>query len=152
MQRAIAPRADAPRRSPSGRGRHRSFRNGVGTRDKNLCEAQWLTYVLPCRRFAAALTGDRARLGADVDRYSVIASDLHRLLVVGLPAHCEKFWTLPSRYDLLYLRQFSSRLERKQSEILHESDRIFYEQIGGSTATAIPRRTRRRAVGAARAS
>src|ERR1700686_5189180 len=52
-------------------------------------------YVLPYRRFAAALTGDRARLGADVDRYSVIASDLHRLLVAGLPAHCERFWTLP---------------------------------------------------------
>src|ERR1700722_5383579 len=70
----------------------------------------------------------------------------------GLPAHRERFWTLPSRYDLLYLRQFSSRLERKQSEILHESDRIFYEPIGGSTAIVIPRRTRRRAVGAARAS
>jgi hypothetical protein len=60
----------------------------------NLCEAQWLAYVLPYRRFAAALTGDRARLGADVDRYSVIASDLHRLLVAGLPAHCERFCTL----------------------------------------------------------
>jgi hypothetical protein len=45
------------------------FRNGVGTRDMNLCETQWLAYVLPSRRFAAALTGDRARLGADVDRY-----------------------------------------------------------------------------------
>jgi hypothetical protein len=28
----------------------------------NLCEAQWLACVLPYRRFAAALTGDRARL------------------------------------------------------------------------------------------
>src|SRR5450756_572646 len=45
------------------------FRNGVGTRDINLCEAQWLAFVLPYRRFAAALTGDRARLGADVVRY-----------------------------------------------------------------------------------
>jgi hypothetical protein len=70
------------------------FRNGVGTRDMNLCEAQWLACVLPYRRFAAALTGDRARLGADVDRYSVIVSDLHQLLVAGLPAHCERFWTL----------------------------------------------------------
>ena len=71
------------------------FRNGVSTRDMNLCEAQWLAYVLPYRRFAAALTGSRARLRADVDRYSVIVSDLHRLLVAGLPAHCERFWTLP---------------------------------------------------------
>jgi hypothetical protein len=69
------------------------FRNGVGTRDMNLCEAQWLACVLPYRRFVAALTGDRARLGADVVRYSIIASDLHRLLVTGLPAHCERFWT-----------------------------------------------------------
>ena len=66
------------------------FRNGVGTRDMNLCEAQWLAYVLPYRRFAVALTDDHARLGADVVRYTVIASDLHRLLVAGLPAHCEK--------------------------------------------------------------
>jgi hypothetical protein len=34
------------------------IRNGVGTRDKNLCEAQWLACVLLYRRFAAALTGD----------------------------------------------------------------------------------------------
>ena len=71
------------------------FRNGVGTRNMNLYEAQWLAYVLPYRRFAAALTDDNARLGANVDRYSLIASDLHRLLVAGLPAHCERFWTLP---------------------------------------------------------
>jgi hypothetical protein len=44
------------------------FRNGVGTRDMNLCEAQWLAYVLPYRRFAVALTDDHARLGADVVR------------------------------------------------------------------------------------
>ena len=65
------------------------FRNRVGTRDMNLCEAQWLAYALPYRRFAAALTDDRARLAADVDRYCVIASDAHRLLVAGLPAHCD---------------------------------------------------------------
>ena len=72
------------------------IRNGVGTRDKNLCEAQWLACVLLYRRFAAALTGDCARLEADVVSYSFIVSDLHRLLVAGLPAHCERFWTLPS--------------------------------------------------------
>ena len=70
------------------------IRNGVGTRDKNLCEAQWLACVLPYRRFAAALTGDCARLEADVVSYSFIVSDLHRLLVAGLPAHCERFCTL----------------------------------------------------------
>jgi len=32
-------------------------------------------------------------LGVDVDRYSFIVSDLHRLLVAGLPAHCERFCT-----------------------------------------------------------
>jgi hypothetical protein len=76
------------------------IRNGVGTRDNNLCEAQWLACVLLYRRFAAALTGDCARLEADVVSYSFIVSDLHRLLVAGLPAHCERFWTLPARAPL----------------------------------------------------
>ena len=69
------------------------LRNSVGTRDMNLCGAQWLAYVLPYRRFAAALTDACARLRVDVDRYSFIVSDLHRLLVAGLPAHCERFCT-----------------------------------------------------------
>jgi len=76
------------------------LRNSVGTRDMNLCEAQWLACVLPYRRFAAVLTDGHARLGADVDRYSVITSDLHRLLVAGLPAHCEKLWTLPRQIEI----------------------------------------------------
>jgi hypothetical protein len=71
------------------------LRNGVGAQGMNLYEAQWLAYALPYRRFAAALTDCNARLGADVNRYSLIVSDLHRLLVAGLPAHCERFWTLP---------------------------------------------------------
>jgi hypothetical protein len=70
------------------------LRNSVGTRDMNLYGAQWLAYVLPCRRFIIVLADDYARLGANVDRYSLIASDLHRLLVAGLPAHCERFCTL----------------------------------------------------------
>jgi hypothetical protein len=70
------------------------IRNGVGTRDKNLYEAQWLACVLLYRRFAAALTGVCARLEADVVSYSFIVSDLHRLLVAGLPAHCERFWSV----------------------------------------------------------
>src|SRR5262249_32628745 len=72
------------------------LRNGVSTRNMNLCGAQWLAYVLLCRRFAAAFAGDRARLGVDVDRYSFIVPDLHRLLIAGLPAHCERLWTLPA--------------------------------------------------------
>jgi hypothetical protein len=71
------------------------LRKSVGTREMNLYGAQWLAYVLPYRRFVVVLTGDYARLGANVDRYSFIASDLHRLLVAGLPAHCERLWTLP---------------------------------------------------------
>ena len=77
------------------------LRNSVGIPDINLYGAQWLAYVLPYRRFAAALTDDTARLGANVDRYSLIASDLHRLLVAGLPAHCEKFF-----YQILLLYDF----------------------------------------------
>ena len=75
------------------------IRNGVGTRDNNLCEAQWLACAFPYRRFAAVLTDDRARLGADVVSYSFTVSDLHRLLVAGLPAHCERSWLDPSGYD-----------------------------------------------------
>jgi hypothetical protein len=49
--------------------------------------AQWLACVLPCRRFANVLANAAARLGAGVDRYSFTATDLHRLLLAGLPAH-----------------------------------------------------------------
>ena len=51
----------------------------------NLCQAQLLAYAFPCRRFAAALAGVRARLRVDADRYSLIVSDFHRLLLAGLP-------------------------------------------------------------------
>ena len=61
--------------------------NGVGARDLCTFAAQWLACALPCRRFAGALTGDGARLGADVDRYSFIVVDLRHLLLAGLPAH-----------------------------------------------------------------
>jgi hypothetical protein len=59
----------------------------VGIRDHGLFVAQLLAYTLPYRRFANALASADARLGADVDRYSFIVSDLHRLLLAGLPAH-----------------------------------------------------------------
>jgi hypothetical protein len=40
----------------------------VGTRNYLAFAAQWLAYVLPCRRFAVTLTSANARLGADADR------------------------------------------------------------------------------------
>jgi len=46
--------------------------------------AQWLAYVLPCRRFTGLLAEAHARLGANVDRYSFIAVDFHHLLFAGL--------------------------------------------------------------------
>ena len=47
--------------------------------------AQWLACVLRC-----TLTGEGARFGADVGRYSFIAVDSHHLLLADLPAHpCE---------------------------------------------------------------
>jgi len=64
--------------------------DGVGTRFKFSIAAQWLAYTLPCRRFADILADTCARLGADADRYSFIAVDLHHLLLAGLPAHLLK--------------------------------------------------------------
>jgi hypothetical protein len=59
----------------------------VGTLREITFAAQWLAYTLPCRRFADTLTDACARLGANADRYSFIATDSHRLLLAGLPAH-----------------------------------------------------------------
>lgn len=55
----------------------------VGARDKNLFAAQWLACAYPCRRFGCVLANATARLGANVDRYSFIAVDLHHLLLAG---------------------------------------------------------------------
>ena len=71
---------------------HVAFRytDSVSTRNKFSFAAQWLACTFPCRRFADVLAKVRARLGADVGRYSFIAVDLHHLLLAGLPAHlCE---------------------------------------------------------------
>ena len=46
-----------------------------------------LAYTLPYRRFADILADACARLGADADRYSFIAVDLHHLLLASVPAH-----------------------------------------------------------------
>ena len=62
----------------------------VGTRNYLPFAAQWLAYTSPCRRFAATLASDCARLGANADRYSFTAMDLHHLLLAGLPAHAEE--------------------------------------------------------------
>ena len=74
-------RADAPARV--------AFRHGndVGTRDCRPFAARWPACTLPCRRFADILADTCARLGVDVDSYSFIATDFHRLLFAGLPAH-----------------------------------------------------------------
>jgi hypothetical protein len=55
----------------------------VGTRGVKLFAAQWLAYVLPCRRFAVTLAGADARLGAGADRYSFTVADFHLLLLAG---------------------------------------------------------------------
>jgi hypothetical protein len=64
--------------------------DSVGTRIQVYFAAQWLAYTLPYRRFADTLADACARLGADADRYSFIAVDLHHLLLAGLPAHLLK--------------------------------------------------------------
>jgi hypothetical protein len=66
------------------------YTDSVGARDWFSIAAQWLACTYPDRRFAGALTDACARLGANADRYSFIAVDLHHLLLAGLPAHlCE---------------------------------------------------------------
>ena len=62
-------------------------RHTLGTPDGITIAAQWLAYAHPYRRFASVLADQRARLGADVGRYSFIVVDLHHLLLAGLPAH-----------------------------------------------------------------
>jgi len=49
---------------------HFAFRhvNDVGARDQTDFAAQWLAYMLPCRRFADPLAEACARLGADAGR------------------------------------------------------------------------------------
>jgi len=52
--------------------------------------AQWPACTIPCRRFAAALADDNARLGASVARYAFAVEDFHLLLLAGLPAHIKQ--------------------------------------------------------------
>src|SRR5271166_1175548 len=63
----------------------------VSTQDEFSFAVRWLAYAFPCRRFADALAGARAWLGADAGRYSFIVVDSHHLLLAGLPgAHRAK--------------------------------------------------------------
>jgi len=84
---------------------------GVGTLRRNTFAAQWLAYTFPCRRFADILADACARLGVNVDRYSFIATDLHRLLLAGLPAHkclCPSHESHDTRYVRSLLTMYSS--------------------------------------------
>ena len=65
--------------------------------------ARWLACTLPCQRFAAHLAVCCASLGAGVVRYAFTVTDLHHLLLAGLPAHYVKFQfqvsTISDGYD-----------------------------------------------------
>jgi hypothetical protein len=63
------------------------YTDSVGTRNQFSIVAQWLACTYPCRRFADIVADACARLRADVVRYSLMAVDLHHLLLAGLPAH-----------------------------------------------------------------
>jgi len=80
---------------------------GVGCSGSGFFVAQWLAYALPYRRFAAALTVDTARLGADVVRYSFIVMDFHHILLAGLPAHAKQSKLGYGSFGLL--RRFAPR-------------------------------------------
>jgi hypothetical protein len=60
--------------------------DNVGTRVANGFATQLLAYTLPYRRFADVLADACARIGGDVDCYSFIAVDFHRILLATLPA------------------------------------------------------------------
>ncbi len=64
--------------------------NAVGARDESFA-AQWLAYASPCRRFAADLAVDSARLGAGAVRETFTVQDFHLILLAGLPAHSKLF-------------------------------------------------------------
>lgn len=61
---------------------HSALSNASAQHPKKSCvfAAQWLASACPCRRFAGIRANADARLGVDVERYSFIRVDLHRLL------------------------------------------------------------------------
>jgi len=97
--------------------------DSVGTRIQVYFAAQWLAYTLPCRRFADILAVACARLGADADRYSFIAVDLHHLLLAGLPAQLLKN-SSDSRQDRF--AGVTRPLARSRSLILGRSERSVF--------------------------
>ena len=67
------------------------LRNSVGAQDMNLCEAQWLAYAFPYRRFAAALAGAAHGSGSmRIATPSSCRTSTDYSLPVS-PAHCELF-------------------------------------------------------------
>ena len=82
-------------------------RHTLGAPDGITIAARWLAYAHPYRRFASVLADRRARLGADVGRYSFIAEDLHLLSPAGLPAHAR----------IIHEARRSGRREAARSEV-----------------------------------
>ena len=122
-------RADAPVRVAF---RHE---NGVGTRDCSSFAAQWLAYALPYRRFAAALAGDGARLGADVDRYSFIVRDLHPLTHV-------RRWRHNGKHLLaLSFTGFDPERSSSRTGVVHQSPKTNGDAISAGLRRCTPTRT-----------
>ena len=84
--------------------------DSVGTRIQVYFAAQWLAYALPYRRFADTLADACARLGADADRYSFIAVDLHHLLLAGISGALGSSLPLDPTYDYVAPVQRKHRL------------------------------------------
>ena len=84
----------------------------VGIRNMNDFVAQWLAYMHPYRRFAAALTDGHARLRAEVVRYTFIAVDFHHLHLAGLPAHPDEVLGPPG--NQFFITQVKGVLEIKK--------------------------------------
>ena len=83
--------------------------HNVGTREKSSFAAQWLAYTTPYRRFAGALAGNNARLGANVGRYPFIVTDFHRSFLADNPAHepqdCSHCARLPPHSKRVWCRK-----------------------------------------------
>ena len=106
------------------------YTDSVGTRDQFSIAAQWLACTFPYRRFADILADACARLGADVDRYSFIAVDLHHLLLAGLPAHlCENAQEPTWRRIIFSMALFPITVAALLLFRVTKSRRTFYEQI-----------------------